>query len=86
MTKSIIIENTDRLELLRLTNILRDFNCNTSEKIPIEYNHVCEMETLMFQLARLLEFDKESHNWYQDYDLKENLFAGKPKEKKEKVN
>ena len=81
-TKNITIENKDRLELLRLTNILRDFNCNTSEKIPIEYNHVCEMEALMFQLARVLEFDKESHNWYQDYDLKENL----PKEKKEKVN
>ena len=81
-TKNITIENKDRLELLRLTNMLREFNCNTSEKIPIEYNHVCEMETLMFQLARLLEFDKTCHNWYQDYDLKENL----PKEKKEKVN
>jgi len=81
MTKSITIEDKDRLELLRLTNVLRDFNCHTSEKIDVAYNHICEMEALMFHLARVLEFDKESHNWYQDYDLKENL----PKKKKERV-
>ena len=81
MAKTIILEDKDRLEFLRYTNMLREFNCNTSEKVPIEYNHVCEMESLMFHLARLLEFDKESHNWYQEWELKENL----PKKKKERV-
>ena len=58
MKKVITIEQKDRLDLLKYVNVLREFNCNTSEKVPISYEHVCEIETLMFKLTRLLEFEQ----------------------------
>ena len=76
--KTIKIEPKDRIELLRYVNILREFNCNTSEKIPVYYEHICEIETLMYRLANLLEFEQPHRGgWYSDYQLKEDL----PKEK-----
>ena len=78
MTKVITIEQKDRLDLLKYVNVLREFNCNTSEKVPISYEHICEMETLMYRLANLLEFEQsDGGGWYSDYQLKEHL----PKEK-----
>lgn len=77
----ITIESEDRVELLKYVNVLREFNTNTSEKIPIYYEHICEMETLMYKLANLLEFVQpypHKGGWYTDYQLKEHL----PKEKK----
>lgn len=79
----ITIEPNDRLDLLKYVNVLREFNCNTSEKIPISYEHVCEIETLMFTLARLLEFEQPrglQGGWYTDYQLKENLPEEEKKE------
>ena len=74
----IIIEPKDRIELLKYVNVLREFNCNTSEKIPIYYEHICEIETLMYRLANLLEFEQQHRGgWYCEYQLKEDL----PKEK-----
>jgi len=76
MTKVITIEPKDRVDMLKYINVLREFNCNTSEKVPISYEHVCEIETLMFKLARLLEFEQPydlQGGWYTDYQLKENL-------------
>ena len=79
MNKVITIELQDRVDLLKYVNVLREFNCNTSEKIPIYYEHICEMETLMYRLANLLQFEQpHKGGWYSDYCLKENL----PKEKK----
>ena len=76
--KTIKIEPKDRIELLKYVNVLRAFNCNTSEKIPIHYEHICEIETLMYRLANLLEFEQQHRGgWYCDYQLKEDL----PKEK-----
>jgi len=76
--KTIKIEPKDRIELLRYVNVLREFNCNTSEKIPVYYEHICEIETLMYRLANLLEFEQQHRGgWYSDYLLKEDL----PKEK-----
>ena len=76
----ITIEPKDRVDLLKYVNVLREFNCNTSEKTPIYYEHVCEIETLMYRLANLLQFEQpHKGGWYSDYCLKENL----PKEKKE---
>lgn len=76
--KTIKIEPKDRLELLKYVNVLREFNCNTSEKIPVYYEHICEIETLMYRLANLLEFEQRHRGgWYSDYQLKEDL----PKEK-----
>jgi len=76
--KTIKIEPKDRIELLKYVNVLREFNCNTSEKIPIYYEHICEIETLMYRLANLLEFEQQHRGgWYSDYLLKEDL----PKEK-----
>ena len=76
----ITIEPKDRVDLLKYVNVLREFNCNTSEKTPIYYEHVCEIETLMYRLANLLQFEKiYPFGWYSDYSLKEDL----PKEKKE---
>ena len=78
MNKIITIEPKDRIELLKYVNVLREFNCNTSEKIPIYYEHICEIETLMYRLANLLEFEQRHRGgWYSDYQLKEDL----PKEK-----
>ena len=78
MNKIITIEPKDRIELLKYVNVLREFNCNTSEKIPIYYEHICEIETLMYRLANLLEFEQPNRGgWYSDYQLKEDL----PKEK-----
>ena len=78
MTKVITIEQKDRLDLLKYVNVLREFNCNTSEKVPISYEHICEMETLMYRLTKLLEFEQsDGGGWYSDYQLKEDL----PKEK-----
>jgi len=74
--KIISIDPKDRIELLRFVNILRELNCNTSEKIPIYYEHVCELESLMFKLSRILEFQQPKGlegGWYADYQLKENL-------------
>ena len=79
----ITIEPNDRLDLLKYVNVLREFNCNTSEKIPISYERVCERETLMFTLARLLEFEQPrglQGGWYTDYQLKENLPEEEKKE------
>ena len=76
--KTIKVESKDRIELLKYVNVLREFNCNTSEKVPISYEHICEMETLMYRLANLLEFEQsDGGGWYSDYQLKEHL----PKEK-----
>jgi len=76
--KTIKIEQKDRVELLKYVNVLREFSCNTSEKIPIYYEHICEIETLMYRLANLLEFEQRHRGgWYSDYQLKEDL----PKEK-----
>jgi len=76
--KTIKIEPKDRIELLKYVNVLREFNCNTSEKIPVYYEHICEIETLMYRLANLLEFEQQHRGgWYSDYLLKEDL----PKEK-----
>ena len=76
----IAIEPKDRVDLLKYVNVLREFNCNTSEKTPIYYEHVCEIETLMYRLANLLQFEQpHKGGWYSDYILKEHL----PKEKKE---
>ncbi len=83
MKKVVTIEPNDRLDLLKYVNVLREFNCNTSEKIPISYEHVCEIETLMFTLARLLEFEQPrglQGGWYTDYQLKENLPEEEKKE------
>ena len=78
--KTIKIEPKDRLELLKYVNVLREFNCNTSEKIPVYYEHICEIETLMYRLANLLEFEQQHRGgWYCDYQLKEDL----PKETKD---
>ena len=75
---NITVEPKDRIELLKYVNVLREFNTNTSEKIPIYYEHICEMETLMYRLAKLLEFEQaDGGGWYSDYQLKEHL----PKEK-----
>ena len=76
--KTIKIEPRERRELLKYVNVLREFNCSTSEKIPVYYEHICEIETLMYRLANLLEFEQQHRGgWYSDYQLKEDL----PKEK-----
>ncbi len=78
--KTIKVAPKDRIELLKYVNVLREFNCNTSEKVPICYEHICEMETLMYRLANLLEFEQPDRGgWYSDYQLKEHL----PKEKED---
>ena len=80
--KTIKIEPKDRIELLKYVNVLREFNCNTSEKIPVYYEHICEIETLMYRLANLLEFEQPHRGgWYSDYQLKEDL----PKETKDET-
>ena len=74
--RTISIDPKDRIELLRFVNMLRELNCNTSEKIPIYYEHVCELESLMHKLSFILEFEqpKGRHGgWYTDYQLKEDL-------------
>ena len=84
MNKVITIENKDRLELLKYVNMLRELNCNTSEKIPIYYEHVCELESLMHKLSFILEFEqpKDRHGgWYTDYQLKEDLPEEKSNDK-----
>ena len=76
MKTVISIDPKDRLELLKYVNILREFNCNTSEKVPIYYEHICEIETLMFKLAGILQFEQPKGlegGWYADYQLKEDL-------------
>jgi len=82
--KTISIDPKDRIELLRYVNMLRELNCNTSEKIPIYYEHVCELETLMYKLSQILEFEqpKGTHGgWYTDYQLKEDLSEEKSNDK-----
>ena len=82
--KTISIDPKDRIELLRYVNMLRELNCNTSEKIPIYYEHVCELETLMYKLSQMLEFEqpKGTHGgWYTDYQLKEDLPEEKSNDK-----
>ena len=84
MNKVITIENKDRLELLKYVNMLRELNCNTSEKIPIYYEHVCELESLMFKLSNILEFQQTKGlegGWYSDYQLKEDLPEEKSNDK-----
>ena len=76
--KNFIVSPKDRIELLKYVNVLREFSCNTAEKVPIYYEHVCDIESLMYKLANLLQFEQPSKGgWYMDYQLKEHL----PKEK-----
>jgi len=49
--KTIKIEPKDRVALLKYVNVLREFSCNTAEKVPIYYEHVCDIESLMYKLA-----------------------------------
>ena len=50
------------------------------DNISLYYEHICEMETLMYRLANLLEFEQSDRGgWYSDYQLKEDL----PKEKED---
>ena len=82
--KTISIEPKDRIELLRYVNMLRELNCNTSEKIPIYYEHVCELESLMHKLSFILEFQQPKGlegGWYADYQLKEDLPEEKSNDK-----
>ena len=70
----ITIESEDRVDLLKYINMLREFNCNTSEKLSISYEHICEIESLMYKLANLLQFEQPDRGgWYCDYRLKEEL-------------
>jgi hypothetical protein len=70
----ITIESEDRVDLLKYINMLREFNCNTSEKLPISYEHICEIESLMYKLANLLQFEQPDRGgWYINYRLKEEL-------------
>ena len=72
--KQISIDPKDRIELLRYVNVLKEFSCNTAEKVPIYYEHVCEIESLMYKLSDLLEFGQPNQGgWYRDYQLKEHL-------------
>ena len=78
----ITIESQDRIDLLKYINMIREFNCNTSEKAPISYEHVCEIESLMYKLANLLEFEQPDRGgWYCDYRLKEDLEKEKNNDK-----
>ena len=78
--KTIKVEPKDRTELLRYVNILRAINCNTSEKMAIYYEHRCELESFMYKLSKILEFEQHNRGcWYTDYQLKEDL----PKEKED---
>ena len=82
--KTISIDPKDRIELLRYVNMLRELNCNTSDKIPIYYEHVCELESLMHKLSFILEFGqpKDRHGgWDTDYQLKEDLPEEKSNDK-----
>ena len=82
--KTISIDPKDRIDLLRYVNMLREFNCNTNEKIPIYYEHVCELETLMFKLARILYFRQPKGlegGWYADYQFQEDLPEEKSNDK-----
>mgnify|MGYP003136344908 FL=1 len=82
--KQISIDPKDRIELLRYVNMLRELNCNTSEKIPIYYEHVCELESLMHKLSNILEFQQPKGlegGWYADYQLKEDLPEEKSNDK-----
>ena len=82
--KTINIDPKHRIELLRYVNMLRELNCNTSEKIPIYYEHVCELETLMYRLSNILEFQQPKGlegGWYADYQLKEDLLEEKSNDK-----
>ena len=80
--KTIKVEPKDRIELLRYVNILRELNCNTSEKIPIYYEHLCELETFMYKLSKILEFEQHNRGcWYTDYQLKEDLPEEKSNDK-----
>ena len=84
MNKVITIEHSARLEMLKYMNVLREFNCNTSEKIPIYYEHVCELESLMYRLSNILEFQQPKGlegGWYADYQLKEDLPEEKSNDK-----
>ena len=78
--KTISIDPKDRIELLRYVNMLRELNCNTSEKIPIYYEHVCGLDSLMHKLSDILEFE-HSGGWYTDYQLKEDLPEEKSNDK-----
>lgn len=80
--KNFIVSPKDRIELLKYVNVLREFSCNTAEKVPIYYEHVCDIESLMYKLANLLQFEQPSEGgWYKDYQLKEHL----PKETKDET-
>ena len=80
--KTISIDPKDRVELLRFVNMLRELNCNTSEKIPIYYEHVCELESLVHKLSFILEFEQHNRGcWYTDYQLKEDLPEEKSNDK-----
>ena len=82
--RTISIDPKDRIELLRFVNMLRELNCNTSEKIPIYYEHVCELESLMHKLSFILEFEQPKDRrggWYTDYQLKEDLPEEKSNDK-----
>ena len=46
----------------------------------IYYEHLCELESFMYKLSKILEFEQHNRGcWYTDYQLKEDL----PKEKKD---
>jgi hypothetical protein len=70
------LEGYEIERMRRIVNAIKDFNIHTSDKAPIDYNIICELDGADDFLARRLGLVQPSEtdfvrNWYVDYQWDE---------------
>jgi hypothetical protein len=70
------LEGYEIERMRRIVNAIKDFNIHTSDKAPIDYNIICELDGADDFLARHFGLVQPSEtdfvrNWYVDYQWDE---------------
>ena len=61
-----------RAKYLKFANVLADIDRTTSERLPITYEHVCELESLLYAIKYDYGFEYKKKCNYGDLVFKED--------------
>jgi len=76
--KNIKVSVKDRRKMLFYTNVLKELRNDTSDKVPVKYQTICELEELLYILADIFEFQQPDcehghRDYWSDFEFKEDL-------------
>ena len=76
--KNLKITAPDRRKMLFYTNVLKELRNDTSDKAPIQYQTICELEGLLYKMADVFDFKQpdceHGHcDYWSDFEFKEDL-------------